>query len=164
MQYLLFLSKLYNYAVVTNFFFTNFTYLPVFELKLLLQHFREQRQSKRLVFIEKYASKHVWKLRKLKQYAAVILIHVEQHKYPTVLVCLSFLWRQVFLREREKIFYTYSGPYRGLKRIPIGLNQICIFLFLQDLLVTYSKRGFCRVRKDKNDNNNYGKWIRKGKE
>ena len=27
------------------------------------------------------------------------------------LVCLSFLWRQVFLREQqEKIFYTYSGP------------------------------------------------------
>ena len=25
-------------------------------------------------------------------------------------VCLSFLWRQVFLRERKKIFYTYSGP------------------------------------------------------
>ena len=26
------------------------------------------------------------------------------------LVCLSFLWWQVFLREREKIFYTYSRP------------------------------------------------------
>ena len=26
------------------------------------------------------------------------------------LLCLSFLWWQVFLREREKIFYTYSGP------------------------------------------------------
>ena len=26
------------------------------------------------------------------------------------LVCLSFLWRQVFLREWQKIFYTYSGP------------------------------------------------------
>ena len=26
------------------------------------------------------------------------------------LVCLSFLWWQVFLREREKIFNTYSGP------------------------------------------------------
>ena len=26
------------------------------------------------------------------------------------LVCLSFLWWQVFLREREKIFYTYSKP------------------------------------------------------
>ena len=26
------------------------------------------------------------------------------------LVCLSFLWWQVFLRQREKIFYTYSGP------------------------------------------------------
>ena len=31
----------------------------IFELKLLLQHFGEQRQAKRLVFIEKYASKHV---------------------------------------------------------------------------------------------------------
>ena len=26
------------------------------------------------------------------------------------LVCLSFLWGQVFLREREKIFCTYSRP------------------------------------------------------
>ena len=26
------------------------------------------------------------------------------------LVCLSFLWRQVFLSEWQKIFYTYSGP------------------------------------------------------
>ena len=26
------------------------------------------------------------------------------------LVCLSFLWWQVFLREREKIFFTHSGP------------------------------------------------------
>ena len=26
------------------------------------------------------------------------------------LVCLSYLWWQVFLTEREKIFYTYSGP------------------------------------------------------
>ena len=26
------------------------------------------------------------------------------------LVCLSFLWWQVFLREREKTFYTYSRP------------------------------------------------------
>ena len=26
------------------------------------------------------------------------------------LVCLGFLWWQVLLREREKIFYSYSGP------------------------------------------------------
>jgi hypothetical protein len=26
------------------------------------------------------------------------------------LVCLSFLWWKIFLREREKIFCTYSGP------------------------------------------------------
>ena len=26
------------------------------------------------------------------------------------LVCLSFLWWEVFLREREKIFFTYFGP------------------------------------------------------
>ena len=25
-------------------------------------------------------------------------------------VCLSFLWGQVFLRQREKIFYAYSQP------------------------------------------------------
>ena len=30
------------------------------------------------------------------------------------LVCLSFLWWQVFLRERGKIFYTYSGPERSI--------------------------------------------------
>ena len=26
------------------------------------------------------------------------------------LVCLSFLWSEFFLREREEIFSTYSGP------------------------------------------------------
>ena len=26
-------------------------------------------------------------------------------------VCFSFLWRQVFSRERKKIFHTYSEPY-----------------------------------------------------
>ena len=36
------------------------------KIKLLLQHFGEQTQAKRLVFIEKYASKHVYKFRKLK--------------------------------------------------------------------------------------------------
>ena len=37
-------------------------------------------------------------------------------------VRLSFLWRQVFLREREKIFYTYSRPlvYKG-KRVRVTL-------------------------------------------
>ena len=30
-----------------------------FDLKLLLQHFHEQTQAKRLFFMEKYASKHV---------------------------------------------------------------------------------------------------------
>ena len=39
--------------------------------KLLLQHFVEQTQAKRLVFMEKYAFKHVYELRKLKLYAAV---------------------------------------------------------------------------------------------
>ena len=42
------------------------------KFELLLKHFRKQTQAKRLVFMEKYASKHVLKLRKLKQYAAVI--------------------------------------------------------------------------------------------
>ena len=31
------------------------------------------------------------------------------------LVCLSFLWWQVLLRERGKIFYTYSGPLVALQ-------------------------------------------------
>ena len=31
------------------------------------------------------------------------------------LVCLSFLWWEVFLREREKIFCTYSRPYSVAK-------------------------------------------------
>ena len=31
------------------------------------------------------------------------------------LVCLSFLWWQFFLREQEKIFYTYSGPKAAFK-------------------------------------------------
>ena len=33
------------------------------------------------------------------------------------LVCLSFLWWQGFLREREKIFSTYSGPEQYLAYI-----------------------------------------------
>ena len=37
---------------------------------------------------------------------------VKNWKVNTYLVCLSFLWWQVFLREREKIFSTYSGPKR----------------------------------------------------
>ena len=41
-------------------------YFYDFELELLLQHFGQQMQAKRLVFMEKYASKHVQKLRKLK--------------------------------------------------------------------------------------------------
>ena len=40
----------------------------------------------------------------------------------------SFLWRQFFLREREKIFYTYSGPK--------CLNNSCsVLTFITKLLV-----------------------------
>ena len=36
------------------------------------------------------------------------------HQKSNCLVCLSFLWRQVFLREQEKMFYTNSGPRGSL--------------------------------------------------
>ena len=32
------------------------------------------------------------------------------------LVCLSFLWWQVFLREREKIFHIYFGPRMHIQK------------------------------------------------
>ena len=42
------------------------------------------------------------------------------------LLCLSFIWRQVFLREREEIFYTYSGPKGCFKNLPvIMLDDFC---------------------------------------
>ena len=47
------------------------------------------------------------------------------------LLCLSFLWWQVFLREREKIFYTYSGPFVTLYKINEHYSwflQRCVFL------------------------------------
>ena len=37
------------------------------------------------------------------------------------LVCLSFLWYQVFLREGENIFYTYSWPKRATK---LGISRM----------------------------------------
>ena len=37
----------------------------------MILNFSKQTQAKGLVFMEKYASKHVYKLRKLKQHAAV---------------------------------------------------------------------------------------------
>ena len=40
----------------------------------------------------------------------VLLNFIIQKLKSKQLVCLSFPWWQVFLREREKIFYTYSGP------------------------------------------------------
>jgi hypothetical protein len=33
------------------------------------------------------------------------------------LVCFSFLWRQVFLSEREKMFYTYFRPPKSLQHV-----------------------------------------------
>ena len=43
------------------------------------------------------------------------------------LVCLSFLWGQVFLREREKIFYTYSWSFSSV--ISCGACQSKIVTF-----------------------------------
>ena len=82
----------------------------IFELKLLLQHFGEQRQAKRLVFIEKYASKHVQKLRKLKQYAVVILFYVEQHKCPTVIL--------------DILLFSYSCQVFSCKFFPLGIQYL----------------------------------------
>ena len=90
----------------------------IFELKLLLQHFRKQTQAKRLFFMEKYASKLVQKLRKLKQYAAVILFYVEQHKCPTVLIFWSkyldicnLYWQKQLLSDHNSIGSLLNAKY-----------------------------------------------------
>ena len=47
-----------------------------------------------------------------------VLVHFVIQKLKSKhLVCLSFLWWQGFLREREKIFSTYSGPEQYLAYI-----------------------------------------------
>ena len=41
------------------------------------------------------------------------------------LICLIFLWRQVFLREREKIFYKYSGPITSHSFVRRHFSPFC---------------------------------------
>ena len=75
-------------------------------------HQRNLRQTKYLLFnfwMIKYTvipKKAIWQFGKI----GVLVNFIIQKLKSKHLVCLSFLWWQVFLREREKIFYTYSGP------------------------------------------------------
>ena len=95
-------------------------------------HPRKMRQTKCLLF-------NVWMIKLIKTpiaklpsakwlFLGITVNFIIKKLKSKHLVCLSFLWWQV-LREREKIFYTYSGPrteliaslYNGAK--VIFLNQ-----------------------------------------
>ena len=90
------------------------------------------------------------------------------------LVCLSFLQWQVFLREREEIFYTYSGPIyvfafinsinfevknlhsNVIKEIKKWMNekklQNCVsyaFFFFLDLLINWPWHHILNVKEKK---------------
>ena len=65
------------------------------------------------------------------------------------LVCLSFLWWQVFLREREEIFYTYSEPKPLLNRCWIILYFVeFVFWFVGYLflvIISSFEAIFCSI-------------------
>ena len=74
-------------------------------------HQRKVRKTKcnfQFLNLQLYQKSHLgsWQLGKI----VVLVNSITQKLKSKHLFCLCFLWWQVFLREREKIFYTYSGP------------------------------------------------------
>ena len=86
----------------------------------------------------------------LKEKYIILIIQKLKSKH---LICLIFLWRQVFLREREKISYTYSGPkaawiWQEISAIIyhcIGMKINRLATFLTRISIGIVEEFYCRL-------------------